>query len=333
MLSFLDGVPDELYDVSPAAVHEVLGGPTLITVEGEREPPLFVSVLLHGNEPAGLFAMQRVLRAFRGRPLPRSLLLFVGNVSAAREGLRRLDGQPDYNRVWLGGDTPEHAMAARVLDEVRARGAFASVDVHNNSGKNPHYACVNTPDPGSLHLAARFAERAIYSTTPRGVLTSAMSPLCPSVTLECGHPDDEAGYALAARFIEELLALERIDVEERLPAGLRLYESAAVLCVPDAISFAFEGGADADLVFPRDLDELNFRELSPGVPLARARPGVSRPILALCPDGADLTERFFTVDDGRVLTREALVPSMLTLDARVIRQDCLGYLLVPRDIM
>lgn len=61
--------------------------------------PLFVSMLLHGNETTGLLAVQRLLDKYRDQPLPRALSVFVGNVEAARLGLRRLEGQPDYNRI------------------------------------------------------------------------------------------------------------------------------------------------------------------------------------------------------------------------------------------
>ena len=59
-------------------------------------------MLLHGNEDTGLKAIQSLLADYRGRALPRALSLFVGNVQAAAQGQRHLEGQPDYNRVWPG---------------------------------------------------------------------------------------------------------------------------------------------------------------------------------------------------------------------------------------
>jgi succinylglutamate desuccinylase len=82
----------------------VLPGPALIHLPGRRIPPLFVSVLLHGNEDTGWLAAQSVLKKYATVELPRALSLFIGNVEAARTGLRRLDGQPDYNRVWPGSE-------------------------------------------------------------------------------------------------------------------------------------------------------------------------------------------------------------------------------------
>ena len=101
-LTRLHALPEGFLDTSARALHRVLPGPTLIHLPGRRTPELFVSVLLHGNEDVGLVAIQQVLKAHAGRELPRALSILIGNVTAAQEGVRRLDGQPDYNRVWPG---------------------------------------------------------------------------------------------------------------------------------------------------------------------------------------------------------------------------------------
>jgi len=43
--------------------------------------------------------------------------------------------------------------------------------------------------------------------------------------------------------------------------------------------------------------------------------------------GKDVAERFFVNDNGVLKTRLSMMPSMLTLDETVIRQDCLCYLM------
>jgi hypothetical protein len=40
-----------------------------------------------------------------------------------------------------------------------------------------------------------------------------------------------------------------------------------------------------------------------------------------------VTAEFFTTADGLLRLRRAAMPAMLTLDARVVRQDCLCYLM------
>ena len=99
MLTTSTGLPDGFLSARTAEMHRVLPGPTLIHLPGRRTEPLFVSVLLHGNEDTGLKAVQSVLAAHKHRELPRAVSLFVGNVQAAAAGQRPLPTQPDYNRV------------------------------------------------------------------------------------------------------------------------------------------------------------------------------------------------------------------------------------------
>ena len=41
----------------------------------------------------------------------------------------------------------------------------------------------------------------------------------------------------------------------------------------------------------------------------------------------DVQGRYFSVSDGRLVAARPFMPSMFTLDERIIRQDCLGYLM------
>ena len=95
MLSVIEGLPAGFLEAKASGLHGLLGGPTLIHLQGRRAEPLFVSIVLHGNEVTGLKAIQQVLARYQTKPLPRSLSLFVGNVLAAREGKRRLDSHPE----------------------------------------------------------------------------------------------------------------------------------------------------------------------------------------------------------------------------------------------
>ncbi len=99
MLQELDALPPGLLDLEAPQLEVLLGGPTLIHLPGRRTPALFVSVLMHGNETTGWAAVRDLLRTYApgggDGVLPRAVSLFVGNVSAAAQGVRRLDGQPD----------------------------------------------------------------------------------------------------------------------------------------------------------------------------------------------------------------------------------------------
>ena len=44
-------------------------------------------------------------------------------------------------------------------------------------------------------------------------------------------------------------------------------------------------------------------------------------------EGRDITSDYFDFSNGEVRTTREVMPSMLTLDRRVIQQDCLCYLM------
>lgn len=324
----LERVPEALLDIPATEIHRLFPKPALLHLDGVQKPPLFVSVLLHGNEASGLTAVQSLLKAYAGKSWPRAVSFFFGNVQAARKARRRLPGQPDFNRVWPGTEQPDcpvARMARAVTEEIAGRGVFASIDVHNNTGTNPHYACVERLDGQTLGLAALFAPLAVYSPYPKGTQTGAFAGLCPSVTLECGQPGDANGIAKTVRFIEACLRLA--EIPRRPPPDV--FHALAQVTVREGIRFSFSD-PKADLLLNGQLDRLNFTELGPGTALgwATAFPaGSPLPVVARTDDGRDAAAEFFQIEQGQLVLRKAAMPCMLSLDELVIRQDCLCYLM------
>jgi hypothetical protein len=128
-LERFDYFPDALIDVSASELWRHLQGPSLFFLRGRQPRPLFVSVLLHGNEDSGWRAIQSLLREHRKAVLPRSMMLFVGNIAAAKAKVRTLPQQEDYKRAWPGTpnpDTPLAYLLADVVEIVRRAKPFAS---------------------------------------------------------------------------------------------------------------------------------------------------------------------------------------------------------------
>lgn len=329
MLNEIEHLPDGLLETPVEFLAELLGGPTLIHLPGRRPEPLFVTVLAHGNESTGFYAVQSLLQKYQGRELPRTLSIFIGNVAAASQGQRFLDGQTDYNRVWPGTDlrnTPEMQMMQQVVDSMRARKAFASIDVHNNTGINPHYGCINRVDNQFLHLAAQFSRTVVYFIRPLGVQSMAMSYVCPAVTIECGKPDHEYGMAHARDYIDACLHMSELPQHPVASHDVDLFHTVAVVKIPADVSFGFDGSA-LDLQLNGNLDHLNFRELPAGTELGRVRPGAAVELDVTDDNNQSVYDRYFTINDDALVTARPLMPSMLTLDETIIRQDCLGYLM------
>lgn len=330
MLTQYDHLPKGLLDSEAADLHRLLPGPSLIHLPGRRPDALFVSVLLHGNEDTGWLAVRDVLRRYQDVTLPRSLSLFIGNVAAARAGLRRLEGQPDYNRVWPGSDlpaSPEQTLMAQVVDVMLARGIFASLDIHNNTGINPHYACVNRLEQGFLHLASLFSRTVVFFTRPLGVQSAAFAPHCPAVTVECGKPGMAHGTEHAAAFVEACLNLDHLPAHSVPPQDLDLYHTVATVKVPEQVRFGFEPQPGIRLRLDPQVERLNFRELEPGTQLATVGSSGDCPLLVTDEAGRDVSKAYLDCREGAIRLRKRVMPAMLTSDVQAIRLDCLCYLM------
>jgi len=339
MLNIIDQIPEGFLDCTAKDLHTVLPDPTLIHLDGRRQEPLFVSVLLHGNEPTGLKAIQSLLSRKSGQELPRALSIFVGNIHAASEGKRHLENQPDYNRIWpcsinAGDDsqsTPEHAMMKDIVDIMRAKNVFASIDVHNNTGLNPHYGCINKLDTAFFHLATLFSRTVVYFIRPHGVQSMAFADICPAVTVECGKPDQSYGAIHAMEFIETCLQLSHLPEHPVSPHDIDLFHTVATVSVPENLSIGF-GEIETNLQFIEDLDHLNFRELPPGTRLGEFNIKDNTPPLRVKNEnGEEVTERYFSFENNELNTLRPVMPSMFTLNTEIIHQDCLGYLMERMD--
>ena len=329
MLTQIETLPEGLLEAGAEELAALLGGPTLVHLAGRHPEPLFLTVLAHGNEGTGFYAVQDLLRHYRERELPRALSIFFGNVSAAAQGLRRLDGQADYNRVWPGSldtESPEAVMMREIVDIMRARKAFASLDIHNNTGINPHYACINRVDNQFLHLAALFSRTVVYFIRPLGVQSMAMSTVCPAVTIECGKPEHKYGMTHARDYIDACLHLSELPQHPVASHDIDLFHTVATVKVPESMSFGF-GEADVDLRLLSDIDHLNFRELPAGSRLGWLRDGIDEVLDVRDDNDQQVFERYFRIEDGVLTSTSPFMPSMFTLDERIIRQDCLGYLM------
>jgi succinylglutamate desuccinylase len=329
-LTELDHLPQGLLERPASALHHVLDGPTLIHLEGRIKKPLFVSVLQHGNEVTGWEAVRRLLKShYDFDRLPRSLSLLIGNVDAARHRLRRLDDQLDYNRCWPGGkydDTDLGKLFQRVTDRMRSMSPFASMDIHNNTGLNPHYAAINRVRSKFLRLASHFSSKVVFFTIPKGTQSLAFSEFCPSTTLECGQAGQVHGTDHSLGFIETCMHMPDLPRSPVDADEVHLFHMVATVRIRDDVLFGF-GQVPTDVTFHENLDELNFRELPSGISLGEINGGPQRPLIATDVNGVDVTDHYFRFDRGQLETTREIMPSMLTLDRRVIQQDCLCYLM------
>ena len=328
-LKQLETYPKELLDISVEKLYTLFPEPTLLHLQGMRPETVFISVLLHGNESVGLYVIQQLLRRYQNTRLPRSISIFFGNTQAAKHGMRMLDHQPDYNRVWpstIYSELPESLIMQEIVNEMQSRNLFASIDIHNNTGLNPHYACINRLENKFLHLASLFGPTVVYFLTPKGVQSMAFSELCPAVTLECGKTTSLSGVAHALEYLDAVLHMKEIPNDPVVPQDIHIFQTITRVKVPQDVSFSF-ADPDADVLFASELDKMNFSEMPVNTYFGKVKASSNARLHAFNDNDDEVGEQIFHIEDQKILLSKPMMPAMLTLDETVIRQDCLCYLM------
>lgn len=337
-LRVLTSLPRGMVDLPAPKLHEVLDGPTLIEIKGDREPGVFISVLLHGDEVGGWDAVRRLLTLLGGSRPQRTINLFVGNVQAAKFGVRHLGDQPDFNRVWNGRADHPLARAARLVTEhMRTEGCFASIDIHNNSGVNPCHVCISKLDWYTLRVGSLFAPLTVLVDYPSSIQTAAFSAFCPAVTLEAGRIGDLEGVSRTVTMLESILALDSLDdIAVGDGADASLYAARARIELPRDCQFEFASDPDepalSDISLSADIESRNFEVLPRGTFFAKLPRAGSPPLFVTSRQGEVDLEEYFDVRGDSVRLARDLIFSMYTTRVESIRQDCLCYLMEPIEL-
>lgn len=323
MLNEMNHIPEAFLDAKAENLTDILTTPTLFHLDGKNPQPLFICTLLHGDETTGLYAVQRLLKKYRNKTLPRAISLFIGNISAAKEQLRRLDTQDDYNRIWPGShhnDSTEKDMMQIVTSIMQKKKPFASIDIHNNTGKNPHYGCINILNPHGLVLASLFSDIAVYFTDPKGVQSSAFSDFCPSVVLECGQASDKSGEDHAFAYLEKILDMESLSAHSS--GHLKLYHTIARVLVPKIVSI---GNSNSDLILNPQLENKNFQKIRIGSEFASLHSKKENMVIVSSESHEDITDEYLEIKNHKLVFKKEITLSMFTTNERAIRQDCICY--------
>lgn len=249
-------------------------GPTLVGVGG-----------LHGNEPAGVKALQAVGASLaRGGAERGEFVAVTGNTGALARGVRYLDR--DLNRIWSGGseagaEARERDELVRVLGEVRdrARGPVFVLDLHTTSGEAPPFTAVRDR-PSDLVLAGHLPVPMVLGLVEalQGTMVLALARAgVPGLAFEAGNHDDRGSEQRAADALWLLLGAHGIVSAERrrtLEARERL--AAAARGYPRALKVVHTHPVSEDHDFRMRPGFRSFQEVREGEPLADDRRGEIR---------------------------------------------------------
>jgi succinylglutamate desuccinylase len=320
-------VPAKFYELKPHELIHHYEDSFLFHLEGEVKEPIFISCLLHGNETTGFYAIQKFLKD--NIKLKRSLIIFVGNIKAAALSVRKLDNQQDYNRIWAGGTAPENQMATQIIKYLREHKVVTCLDIHNNTGKNPYYGCINRLESDYLNLGSLFSNKIIFFTEPHEVLSNAMAAYCPSITIECGLPEQDEGVEYVATYIDRLITESNSEDFLKAPyQDFDVYHSIGRIKIPEVVEHDFELDPNSknNISLQVDFDELNFMDVAPSTLIGYYRDEESR-LVVLDNNDKIVTSKFFKFSDGKILTKSSMIPSMFTKNIKISKEDCLGYLM------
>ena len=318
-----------LLQIDAKDLYTIFPKPTLLHLNGKKSETMFLSILQHGNEITGLSVIQKLLKKYSNTPLPRSVSIFFGNTQAAKHGKRVVDGGPDYNRIWPGTTEPyckETAIMESIIDEMKKRNVFASIDIHNNTGLNPHYACINKLDTKFIQLAALFDHTVVYFLTPKGVQSMAFSELCPAVTIECGKSGSSNNIDHVFDYVDTILHLERFKEGQVQRQSIDLFHTVARVTIPNSLSFSFTD-RNADIFLRNNLDKMNFSEISADTCFGSTSSSRKSGFNVFNENGTEVSDQYFYISNQEIKTTKPIIPAMLTLDEEVIKQDCLCYLM------
>lgn len=208
-------------------------------------PHLAIVGAMHGNEPCGLRAIERLRDDAEGgrlAGLQGTLLLVEGNPEALRQGRRFTEGGTDLNRLFdyafereLSRDvyrTEHHrALALRpMVDDVDGL-----VDLHSSTVSSPPFG-IATELPASGRLAAKLGlQHVVRGWRGPGMLGHRvlLAPLdareIPSVAVECGQHDEataaDVAHRVALAFIRAMGALPPEGSAGGPPGWLRIHDA------------------------------------------------------------------------------------------------------------
>ena len=311
-----DRFDERLSRIEARDLHRFLPKATVFDLRWDNVQPFFISTLLHGNETSGWDAVRRFVTDCPDA----SIVLFIGNVDAAAQQMRHLPDEADFNRIWR--QQPWHSELARLLDLFDP---WCGIDIHNNSGPNPHYSVVTDTSASTLALAALFSNKVIFTDHTLDILAHAVSSHCPALTVETGTVDDPTSEQRAYDFLKQLNELRRVP--ETPKCELETYETIGIVRVEHE-----NGSLENFPRFDESLKRKSFTTLPAGTPFIDCLPSGWQVKVSDPAHNLDLTHDFLEFHESSAFVKREVVMSMFTNTPLLAIQDCVCYFLKTTSI-
>ncbi len=310
---------------------EVLGGPACLFFTGadESRTRAFVT-LLHGNEPSGVMALFRWLRA-QQRPAV-NIVCIVPSVAAALEhprfSHRMLPRARDLNRCFRPPfDDSQGRLAEEILEIFRFHHPEAVVDMHNTSGSGPGFGVVTYMDNKHDALVSLFNDRLIISNLGLGALMEISEHLYPTVTVEVGGRQDEAAHALAWEGLCRYFTTEQVFNHRDTDWGLEVLHDPIRLELAEhtTLTYGDEPSRNHDVTLKTDIEHHNFGTVTARTLLGWLRGDPRDLFLAQDRSGTCAVERLVREEQGVLYPAADLKLFMITNNPDIASADCVFY--------
>ncbi|MXR51261.1 succinylglutamate desuccinylase [Halovenus sp. WSH3] len=220
---------------------------------GGDDPELAVVGGIHGDEPCGINAVERVLDD--PPELDRPVKFIVANEEAIAAGERYLE--EDLNRAFPGdpdGPTHESRLAARLTEELDGCLVFS---MHSTQSYDGTFALIHEPDARVRPVLKHLSVDAVVDVGSHsdGRLFDAVPT---TIEVECGYQGSDQATENASRLLREFLGATGALPQERTPEAdsVPLFRLDRQIPKDEASSYAVYAS--------------NFEQVAEGEPFAAA---------------------------------------------------------------
>ncbi|MFQ3308567.1 MAG: succinylglutamate desuccinylase [Candidatus Nanohaloarchaea archaeon] len=187
------------------------------TTKGQGQPELTVIGSLHGDEPAGMKAIEKILQT--DIEFLKPVKFIIANEEALEEEERYL--KTDINRSFPGNpesNIHEERLAAELLEEI---GDTKVLDIHTTHSYPEPFAVIKSTEDEVIELVnACNVENAVYFPTQSGNIQEFVT----GVTIETGYQRTEKAAENAVDTIKNFLAYHGAIDQDYSTSEPRIFE-------------------------------------------------------------------------------------------------------------
>ena len=204
------------------------------------------------------------------------------------------------------------------------------IDLHNTSGLSPAFGVAINNNDQTLDVISLFTHKVILTGLRFGAIME-QDFSAPIVTIECGGAGQiqshQLAYAGLSKFVGETKIFDRhasqVDIHQH-PCRVELLSNVSV-------AFGHNHLPTADVTLRADAEQLNNQLTPPGEFIGWYQGGGSLPFTVKNEQGVEQLNTMFSLQNGRIFTKQSLQIFMATIDQSIATNDCLFYATIEAD--